>query len=135
MALSDDGSLLGLRSELLVDIKLARLMFGAQKELIVRDEVQFDPKISAMRPIMARLFKQYYWSCPKYCPIRTPRRMEIQMITALNASISAQLPTSNNRSTSARCFQEETTTTWTLPRIVEVAVGLEINSYACAELN
>ncbi len=50
MALSDDGSLLGLRSELLVDIKLARLMFGAQKELIVRDEVQFDPKISAMRP-------------------------------------------------------------------------------------
>jgi len=23
---------------------------------------------------------------------------------------------------------------WTTPRIVEVAVGLEINSYACAEL-
>jgi len=25
--------------------------------------------------------------------------------------------------------------TWTTPRIVEIAVGLEINSYACAELN
>ncbi len=61
--------------------------------------------------------------------------MEIQMITALKASIPAQLPTSNNGSASVRCFQEETTTTWTLPRIVEVAVGLEINSYACAELN
>jgi coenzyme PQQ precursor peptide PqqA len=23
---------------------------------------------------------------------------------------------------------------WTTPRIVEIAVGLEINSYACAEL-
>jgi coenzyme PQQ precursor peptide PqqA len=23
---------------------------------------------------------------------------------------------------------------WTMPRIVEIAVGLEINSYACAEL-
>jgi len=24
---------------------------------------------------------------------------------------------------------------WTTPRIVELAVGLEINAYACAELN
>jgi len=24
---------------------------------------------------------------------------------------------------------------WSTPRIVEIAVGLEINSYACAELN
>jgi coenzyme PQQ precursor peptide PqqA len=24
--------------------------------------------------------------------------------------------------------------TWTKPKIVEIAVGLEINSYACAEL-
>jgi len=24
--------------------------------------------------------------------------------------------------------------TWTTPRIVEIAVGLEINAYACAEL-
>jgi len=24
---------------------------------------------------------------------------------------------------------------WTTPRIVEIAVGLEINAYACAELN
>jgi len=24
---------------------------------------------------------------------------------------------------------------WMTPRIVEIAVGLEINSYACAELN
>ena len=29
----------------------------------------------------------------------------------------------------------ETTTTWTSPRIVEIALGAEINSYACAELN
>jgi coenzyme PQQ precursor peptide PqqA len=29
---------------------------------------------------------------------------------------------------------EETTMKWTTPRIVEIAVGLEINSYACAEL-
>jgi len=25
--------------------------------------------------------------------------------------------------------------TWTTPHIVEIAVGLEINAYACAELN
>jgi coenzyme PQQ precursor peptide PqqA len=30
--------------------------------------------------------------------------------------------------------EEETTMKWTTPRIVEIAVGLEINSYACAEL-
>ncbi|MCH8997673.1 MAG: pyrroloquinoline quinone precursor peptide PqqA [Proteobacteria bacterium] len=24
--------------------------------------------------------------------------------------------------------------TWTKPKVVEIAVGLEINSYACAEL-
>jgi coenzyme PQQ precursor peptide PqqA len=29
---------------------------------------------------------------------------------------------------------EETTMKWTTPRIVEIAVGMEINSYACAEL-
>jgi coenzyme PQQ precursor peptide PqqA len=34
-----------------------------------------------------------------------------------------------------RRFQEETTMKWTTPRIVEIAVGLEINAYACAELN
>jgi coenzyme PQQ precursor peptide PqqA len=61
--------------------------------------------------------------------------MEIKMITALKASISTQFPTPNGGSASMRRFQEETTTTWILPRIVEIAVGLEINSYACAELN
>ena len=30
--------------------------------------------------------------------------------------------------------EEETKMKWTTPRIVEIAVGLEINSYACAEL-
>jgi coenzyme PQQ precursor peptide PqqA len=30
---------------------------------------------------------------------------------------------------------EETTMKWTTPRVVEIAVGLEINSYARAELN
>jgi coenzyme PQQ precursor peptide PqqA len=34
-----------------------------------------------------------------------------------------------------RRFLEETTMKWTTPRIVEIAVGLEINAYACAELN
>jgi coenzyme PQQ precursor peptide PqqA len=33
-----------------------------------------------------------------------------------------------------RSSEEERTMKWTTPRIVEVAVGLEINSYACAEL-
>ena len=31
-------------------------------------------------------------------------------------------------------FEEETTMKWTTPRIVEIAVGLEINAYACAEI-
>jgi coenzyme PQQ precursor peptide PqqA len=31
--------------------------------------------------------------------------------------------------------RKERTMKWTTPRIVEIAVGLEINSYACAELN
>jgi len=30
--------------------------------------------------------------------------------------------------------EEETNMKWTTPRIVEIAIGLEINSYACAEL-
>jgi coenzyme PQQ precursor peptide PqqA len=30
---------------------------------------------------------------------------------------------------------EDTTMKWTTPRIVEISVGLEINSYARAELN
>ena len=33
-----------------------------------------------------------------------------------------------------RCFPKKATTKWLTPRIVEVAVGLEINSYACAHL-
>ncbi|MGY8682803.1 pyrroloquinoline quinone precursor peptide PqqA [Bradyrhizobium sp. UFLA05-153] len=32
-------------------------------------------------------------------------------------------------------IRKEATMKWTSPRIVEVAVGLEINSYARAELN
>jgi len=30
-------------------------------------------------------------------------------------------------------IQTEATTKWTSPRVVEIPVGLEINSYACAE--
>jgi coenzyme PQQ precursor peptide PqqA len=33
-----------------------------------------------------------------------------------------------------RRSEEETTMKWTTPRIVEIAVGLEINAYACAEI-
>jgi coenzyme PQQ precursor peptide PqqA len=29
---------------------------------------------------------------------------------------------------------EETTMAWKTPKIVEIAVGMEINSYACAEI-
>ena len=61
--------------------------------------------------------------------------MDIQMITALKASMAVQLPTPNSGSAPMRRFQGEATTMWTLPLIVEIPVGLEINSYACAELN
>jgi coenzyme PQQ precursor peptide PqqA len=30
--------------------------------------------------------------------------------------------------------REEVTMTWTTPKIVEIALGAEINSYACADL-
>jgi len=31
-------------------------------------------------------------------------------------------------------MRKESTMTWNTPKIVEIAVGLEINSYACAEV-
>ena len=46
--------------------------------------------------------------------------------TALEPSAGIQLPLLNS---------EKTTIRWASPRIVEIAVGLEINSYARAELN
>ena len=53
--------------------------------------------------------------------------MEIQMTTtALLPLIPNQVPSS---------AQQVTTMKWISPRIVEIAVGLEINAYACAELN
>jgi coenzyme PQQ precursor peptide PqqA len=54
--------------------------------------------------------------------------MEIHMTTAtaFKPSVPKQLPLS---------IQTEATTKWTSPRVVEIAVGLEINSYARAELN
>jgi len=61
--------------------------------------------------------------------------MEIQMIAAPKASTAVQFTTPNSGSASMRRFQEQTATTWTIPQMVEIAVGLEINSYACAELN
>jgi coenzyme PQQ precursor peptide PqqA len=53
---------------------------------------------------------------------------EIQMATAtaLKPSVPQQLPPP---------IQKETTLKWITPRVVEIAVGLEINSYAIAELN
>jgi coenzyme PQQ precursor peptide PqqA len=53
---------------------------------------------------------------------------EILMTTAtgLKPSVPKQVPAS---------IQTEAATKWSSPRIVEVAVGLEINSYARAELN
>jgi coenzyme PQQ precursor peptide PqqA len=53
--------------------------------------------------------------------------MEIHMTTtAVKPSVPKQLPLS---------IQTEATNKWTSPRVVEIAVGLEINSYACAERN
>jgi coenzyme PQQ precursor peptide PqqA len=49
--------------------------------------------------------------------------MEIHMTTA-KPSAPKQLQSS---------IQRESTMKWTSPRVVEIAVGLEINSYACAE--
>jgi coenzyme PQQ precursor peptide PqqA len=47
-------------------------------------------------------------------------------VTNIKPSAPKQLPASRHK---------EATTKWSRPRIVEIAVGLEINSYACAELN
>jgi coenzyme PQQ precursor peptide PqqA len=54
--------------------------------------------------------------------------MEIQMAvaTSLKPSVPKRFPPP---------IGEETTMKWTTPRVVEIAVGLEINSYARAELN
>ena len=46
--------------------------------------------------------------------------------TAVKPSMPMQLPPS---------IQSEATMKWSSPRVVEIAVGLEINSYACAERN
>jgi hypothetical protein len=53
--------------------------------------------------------------------------MEIQMATAtvLKPSVPKQLPPP---------FQEEAAMKWATPRI-DIAVGLQINAYACAESN
>ena len=50
-------------------------------------------------------------------------------VTALKPSVPKQLPPANND------FAADTTMTWTIPRIVEITVGLEINACACAEVN
>jgi coenzyme PQQ precursor peptide PqqA len=57
--------------------------------------------------------------------------MEIQMAaaTVLKPSVRKQ-PAPPNAD-----FFEERTMKWTTPQIVEIFVGLEINSYARAELN
>jgi coenzyme PQQ precursor peptide PqqA len=61
----------------------------------------------------------------KWKPLQQGETVEIQVATiaAPRPSLPKQLPSS---------IQKEATTKWTGPRIVEVAVGLEINSYARA---
>ena len=49
-------------------------------------------------------------------------------VTALDTPALIQLPPLSND------FAENPTLAWTTPRIDEIAVGLEINSYACAEV-
>ena len=53
--------------------------------------------------------------------------------TALKLSVPKPLPSPN----SDFCHFAETLNAekWSIPRIVEIAVGLEINAYAIAELN
>ena len=46
--------------------------------------------------------------------------------TGLKPSMPKQCPAS---------LRKEATAKWSRPRIVEIAVGMEINSYACAEVN
>jgi coenzyme PQQ precursor peptide PqqA len=54
--------------------------------------------------------------------------MEVQMVVAnaLKPSAPIQFPSPP---------QEQATMKWNSLRIVEIAVGLEINAYACADLN
>jgi len=54
------------------------------------------------------------------------KEAQIPTATSLKPSVPKQLPLP---------IEEETTTRWTTPWIVEIAVGLEINSYTRAELN
>ena len=49
-------------------------------------------------------------------------------VTAIKTSLQKHLPSPKNN------FVWETRT-WATPRIVAIGVGLEINAYACAELN
>jgi coenzyme PQQ precursor peptide PqqA len=34
----------------------------------------------------------------------------------------------------SRCCNKEKTLTWNTPRVTEIAVGMEINCYACADI-
>jgi len=58
--------------------------------------------------------------------MRETKEIQMPTATALRASMASQLPPP---------VQEVAPMTWITPRIVEIAVGLEINSYARAELN
>src|SRR5262249_9941315 len=58
----------------------------------------------------------------------TTPTMEIHMATVIALEHSAPMHLSQNE------LVEPTTLAWANPRFVEIAVGLEINSYACAEL-
>jgi coenzyme PQQ precursor peptide PqqA len=67
---------------------------------------------------------------------RTRTFMETKVAPVINKYwVEGAFPFELWDSAHVRGFQEETTMKWTTPRIVETAVGLEINSYACAELN
>jgi len=54
-------------------------------------------------------------------------------LTASSGLIQAS-PVILRPSIDAQPSTKETAMTWNTPKIVEIAVGLEINSYACAEV-
>jgi coenzyme PQQ precursor peptide PqqA len=71
---------------------------------------------------------------PAQLPVRS-RYLDLPRHREFNGTERTSTAISSGTHASAPRFQEETTMKWTAPRIVEIAVGLEINAYACAELN
>jgi coenzyme PQQ precursor peptide PqqA len=64
-------------------------------------------------------------------PVCRPRRSRMPTVTTKEDTPPLHL----GNSACVRRFQVATATKWIAPRIVEIAIGLEINAYACADPN